>query len=122
MWILAAVWCLAFTLSHLPRVPVGSYFSWEDKLFHCVGFFGLGSLLYWALPTQMAWPRKVTWCMAILLGYALLDETTQPYFGRTCSPWDGLADMMGAACAMAFCTLATWWVEQRAKTWNRAAL
>ncbi len=35
--------------------------------------------------------------MAVIVGYSIFDEVTQPYFGRTCDFFDALADWIGGS-------------------------
>jgi hypothetical protein len=103
--VIGVYWCVLFALMHLPLntggvaegIPV-------DKLFH-LGAYGLFSMLL-ALtldarstsadgrPSAVTWPRAVA-VFCGLLAYGGLDELTQPWTGRTCDPFDLLANVVG---------------------------
>ena len=97
MTVLAIYWVLAFVATHVPPLWAdGPRPAWEppvgkDKLFHFAGFAALSFLLMNALG------RRVVLTLGVCLLYGLLDEATQPPFGRTADPYDLLADLLGAA-------------------------
>lgn len=98
--LLALYWCLCAVLTHLPpsQVPSSSL-PHADKLTHFTMYLLLGVLLRLNL-------KKGYWVFLILMGYAIADEMTQPFFQRDAEWGDGLADILGAA-------LGTWWAGRR---------
>jgi len=99
--VLAVYWVGCFTLTHLPPSQVPSVeIPNIDKLVHFGMFFGLAFLI------QKAFPRlPLRWLnvLGILFLYALIDEKTQPGFGREQDLMDGVADLVGGIIAL--------WVE-----------
>jgi len=109
-------WMLILTLTHWPRPPhFGPQIS--DRLQHFLGFGVLTSLLYmsfWA-----SWPTKrwtAMYTVLIVLSYGVLDEWTQPLFGRslelTHRVGDWLADMAGAGVAMGVLVGVRWMIRR----------
>jgi len=100
-WLL--YWAMIFLLTHtpMPHAHLPSVFE-ADKVVHFAMFFGLAVLGGWYLGSRGRPGRPVRMVrLAVVLGlYALLDETTQPYVGRTASIADWGADVLGilAAC------------------------
>jgi VanZ family protein len=94
-------WVICFVLTHL-YVPAGLPGGEHDKIRHYVGFGGLGGAL-WICAWSWRWPvvRSAAVVMGVLMVYAALDEITQPAVGRTCDFFDWVADMGGAATAVA---------------------
>jgi VanZ family protein len=109
-WILLIVlvgyWGFALTMTHIPRPPqIGQQFG--DKTAHGVGYAALAGLLYltlWAWKPAWRWTAAVVF--AIVLAYGVIDERTQPLFGRTCDLRDWFADVAGAGVATGVCLLA----------------
>ena len=100
-YLLVAFWCLAFTATHVPAVPMPGAFSWEDKVVHAVTFAVLASLLLWLLSErQISVARRALLVLGIILCYALFDETTQPLVGRYRDVLDATADFFGASCVV----------------------
>ncbi|MFQ5463567.1 MAG: VanZ family protein [Phycisphaerae bacterium] len=101
VWLL--YWAMIFLLTHTPissgRLP-NVYQA--DKVVHFGMFFGLGVLGGWYRVSRGRPGRSARLVgLALWLGlYALLDEATQPYVGRTASVADFGADVLGilAAC------------------------
>jgi VanZ family protein len=64
-------------------------------------------------------PRPVVVWFLALIGYGVLDETTQPLAGRSCELGDWLADVSGAVLGMllmTLCVLCALRMEANAKT------
>lgn len=88
-----------------------SDFQIVDKLYHFVAYFGLTFLVLFCLTKH---PKKkpnavvrvesartmMMWCFFIVL-YGLIDELTQPYFGRRFELLDLLANIVGISFAQA---------------------
>ena len=103
--VVAAAWVVAAVLTHVPPFwsddgpsPPGGI--GRDKILHLVGYFGLAVLTRWALATAGA-RRASGWTVVILLVWGVVDELTQPPFGRTADPLDYAADVVGVALAVA---------------------
>lgn len=86
LWVVATHW----PKPSVPRVPGG------DKTLHFVGFFIAGWLLQLILPNRLV-PRVLG--VLALMVFAAFDELTQPWFGRSCDVFDGVADTAGAIAA-----------------------
>jgi VanZ family protein len=98
-----AVWGLflaaAFVTTHLPPPKLRLPPDINDKLLHFTGFGVLGILTIWRMCDEP--PGITVRALALsfvgLAVYGLIDEATQPYFGRTFDLWDWTADIVGAA-------------------------
>jgi VanZ family protein len=71
-----------------------------DKVAH-FGIYGiLGCAAYWA------WPNRGIKAFCVCVLYGLSDEIHQIYVpGRSCDPWDLLADTVGSAVAIILATV-----------------
>lgn len=101
---------LIFALTSLPRKPdvaevMGFSLLREDLYEHILAFVVLSVLLVRAWrgqrPDWSLW-RAAGWAFALAAAYGVLDELHQaPIPGRTCSPWDLLANGVGAGVGIA---------------------
>lgn len=110
---LVAYWLTLFTATHVPIDPE-IVVPGNDKTLHVVGYSGLGLLfgltLAWRLSPRPRFAGKgasapsslpaglrfrFLGAVLVLAIYAMLDELTQPFVGRTCDPYDWLADCVG---------------------------
>ena len=97
----AILWLSAFVITHLPRsrlpgVPAG------DKVLHAVGFFGLTGAFVLTLSLRgVRRRRRVVVAALAMVAYAAFDEITQPLFNRHAAWSDWMADILGAAAAIA---------------------
>jgi VanZ family protein len=100
---LAVYWVAAFVITHVPPIlpkdeeprfdpPVG-----PDKLVHFVGFAMLAFLLMNVFRSR----RGIAWTLLVCVTYGIVDELTQPTFGRTADVWDYVADLIGAVAGVA---------------------
>ncbi len=90
---------LIFYLSHQPSIPMPMRFPHQDKVFHFVAYFGLGTLFFYSLH-GMETRRRWLWAFALAAVYGITDEIHQMYVpGRDASVLDWLADAMGAGVA-----------------------
>lgn len=95
---------------HLPHVGT------SDKTLHAIAYFVLGGVVWATLAAYGLARRKRLGLLLLLLPlYAVIDEITQPLFGRYSEPSDWLADMGGAAAAIALLEL-TLLVVRRVRT------
>lgn len=100
---LGVYWVLLAVGTHLPNTPVPldlPALIQIDKVIHFVAFAGLMALVLLALPRGEAW-RELGRPFAVLavLGYALIDEHTQQWVGRTVDRGDLIANAMGVLAA-----------------------
>jgi VanZ family protein len=90
----------AFIATHTPPADLPTLPA-SDKTLHFVGFLVLGSLLLLTLASyRVSRLHRVGLVIGLLATYAMIDETTQPFFRRTCDINDWLADMTGAVAAV----------------------
>jgi len=93
-------WIALLIATHLPpdRLPTTHV---SDKLEHFVGYGLLTTLLLFAASRGSAplTMKRVAIILGIVLVYGIADERTQPWFGRTCSLTDWIADAAGAGAA-----------------------
>ena len=99
-WVLGVYWVLLAVATHVRQFSVDGLPGVGglplDKAMHVCAFAGLAALLVWS----RWWPRR-SWAfnaaaaVGIGLVYGVVEEGTQPWFGRTGSGWDLLADAVG---------------------------
>jgi VanZ family protein len=92
-------WLTLLVATHLPNDFPAVPSEGVDKFVHLGAFAALAWLL------AMAWQRsagrlggghlRAAWLLIVI--YAAVDELSQPWFGRSCSLSDWLADAAGAA-------------------------
>jgi len=99
---LALYWGLLFVVTHLPQINQHTVPQWEllpfDKTMHFLTFGGLAGLLCWSRFLRPAgpWPNAGL-AFGVGAAYGVLEELTQPWFGRTNDPGDLVADALGLA-------------------------
>ena len=109
---LVVYWITMLVLTHLPRVPVVPQVT--DKTAHFTGFAVLAALLYgciWVMGKASGW--TAVFILVVAAVYGMLDEWTQPLTGRSCSFLDWMANMSGAAAAVAVVGVAHWVASRR---------
>jgi VanZ family protein len=106
---LTCYWLAMFTGTHWPNFSLERYPHNTDKILHFSAYAGLSFLIALRLAFRRASAsgellrlpslaiRDVFWIMALIVGYSIFDEVTQPYFGRTCDFFDALADWIGGS-------------------------
>ncbi|RPI62125.1 MAG: hypothetical protein EHM48_04600, partial [Planctomycetaceae bacterium] len=93
----AFVICLvgAFVGTHVPGEDIPDI-RLSDKSMHIIGFACLGTAAILTLAGFGVSPRRRVFVTAVCLAiYGIIDENTQPYFGRGCDSLDWLADVFG---------------------------
>ncbi len=107
--VLTCYWLAMFTGTHWPNFNLERYPRNTDKLLHFSAYAGLSFLIALRLALKRASAageslrlpslalRDVLWIIAVIVGYSIFDEVTQPYFGRTCDFFDALADWIGGS-------------------------
>ena len=72
-----------------------------DKLMHFVAYGVLGFLAgLISAESRLERRRWFLLTLAAIAAFALLDETTQPIFGRAAEPLDWVADVIGTAAGL----------------------
>jgi VanZ family protein len=117
--LLVIYWLIALTSTHWPR-PVAPQLMelGLDKIAHFLIYAVLATLLVVAWPAKSVTPARQGWRQSgrylavwtIAAGYGVIDELTQPWFGRHCDIWDWVADASGALTAILVCA---WFVRRR---------
>jgi VanZ family protein len=91
--------------THLPRLDMSIEIDTPvpgDKVAHFAAYGVLGSLVgLIAAEARHNWRRTFPPALAAIAAFALLDETTQPMFGRDAEAFDWVADVIGAAAGLA---------------------
>ena len=99
------IWAAAATLTHLPGhlLPDPKF---SDYTLHGLAYFILTLLLWLTLRVYAVGPlRRVLWTAGVTICYGVLDEITQPLFGRSAELSDWSADMAAAAAAIVVCEI-----------------
>ena len=98
---LVAYWLCALLVTHVPPLrahdpdqPPG--LPW-DKLVHFTGYATLAWLLMNALTARRRLGLSLLLTIGCVAVYGVVDELTQPPFGRTADVWDYAADLLGLA-------------------------
>jgi VanZ family protein len=94
--VLIGYWLIMFTGTHWPHVNLEGYPQNTDKVLHFTGYAGFGFLIaVWIFTKRELRRRDSLAAFAVVFFYAIADEWTQPYFGRTCDFYDAVADWAG---------------------------
>lgn len=95
--LLAAYWLVLITTTHLPKVPEPLGFRPSDKVQHLLAYATLAVLAgwVWSLMRPFGW-RQALVLLAMVAAHGILDEVTQPLFGRNADVLDWFADVAGA--------------------------
>lgn len=114
---LAGYWLVMFTGTHWPNLSLAAYPENTDKALHLTGYAGFGFLLalWFSVRSTNQGSRllggallplaKYLWILAVIVGYSIFDEVSQPPFGRTCDFWDAVADWGGGLIGVGVFTL-----------------
>jgi len=105
-----AYWAALIFVTHIPPDHLPNTHV-SDKLEHFAFYGVLTALLLFALSRGGGGLTlaRAAGAVAIVLVSGAFDEWTQPWFGRTCSLGDWLADATGAAVAAA--AILMWWLS-----------
>ncbi len=94
--VLVFYWLIMFTGTHWPHVSLERYPQNFDKVLHFTGYAGFGFLIaVWITTKRTFGPRDFAAAFAVIFVYAIVDELSQPPFGRTCDFFDAVADWIG---------------------------
>ncbi|MBL9122930.1 MAG: VanZ family protein [Planctomycetaceae bacterium] len=107
VWMAVTYWCVWVVFTHWPKIelPVISNIR-LDKVGHFGGYSVLAFLLamlvaiYWRGGLRLTRRDAVGVWLVIAVG-GILDEWTQPYFGRSFEWGDYAADLLGGLCGLA---------------------
>ncbi len=81
----------------------------SDKTLHLLAYGGLGLLAAAVLAASGRWSLgNLAGMAAGLAAFAVLDEATQPWFGRSAEPLDLACDLVGLAAGIAAVAMARW--------------
>ena len=115
-WRWLICWLYAVGILGLSILPAGAlesaleFFPHQDKLLHALMYGGWAAVLGWAVQAHVR-RSPLAWMLGIVLtvtAYGILMEILQqmlPWAQRTCSGWDALANLVGAALAVGFLAL-----------------
>ena len=93
--ICAVTWIGAFTATHLPPGDVPAMGP-SDKVLHLAGYAVLATPLMLTLAALgRTRRRRIVFAVTVLLIYGIVDELTQPIFGRSAAIGDWLCDAAG---------------------------
>jgi hypothetical protein len=114
---LVGYWLVMFGGTHWPNLSLAAYPENADKALHLTGYAGFGFLLaLWfsvrgaKQGTRPLGPaflplKEYAWIFAVIVGYSIFDEVSQPPFGRTCDFWDAAADWAGGLIGLGIFTV-----------------
>ncbi len=100
----------SFAVTHLPPGQIPGRVGLNDKLAHMVGFAALGIATAVTVQRSIRHRTVAMWfgVWAAMLGYAFMDEATQPWVGRSFEWLDVAADGLGAASGIGAVSLYLW--------------
>lgn len=107
---------LIFALSAQSRLQIPGTFEYRDKVAHTLEYGGLGLLVYRA--ARASWPRTPALRRALVTVLAIsllgaLDEKFQSFVpGRDSTPYDWMADTLGATLGQ----VAGWLMDSRRRS------
>lgn len=94
--ILAGIyWAILLTLTHIPRLGPLPDIPGKDKTIHFLAYCFGAILLFFALLYKSSERKYLIGFIIALMIVGMLDEWTQPFFNRTCSLGDWIADASG---------------------------
>lgn len=97
------LWMGAFTATHVPGEDLPEFHT-SDTVLHVTGFAGLASTFFVTLAAYgVSRIHRIPTGICIMMIYAALDESTQPFFHRSQDIMDWLADLGGTALALLLC-------------------
>jgi VanZ family protein len=100
--VLACYWLIMFAGTHWPHVSLEHYPQNFDKVLHFTGYAGFGFLLaVWISTRRTFGRREFAAAFGVIFVYAIVDEVTQPFFGRECEFFDMVADWCGGLVGLA---------------------
>jgi VanZ family protein len=100
--VLIGYWLIMFAGTHWPHVSLESFPQNADKLLHFTGYAGFGFLIaVWIFTKRELRPIDFATAFGVICLYAIVDEVTQIPVGRTCDPFDALADWAGGMSGLA---------------------
>lgn len=112
---------LIFFVSHQNNENLENPVNWFSQLlenlniaipFDKVAHFGVYGIL--GITAFIAWPKSPLKAIAVCVAYGLSDEIHQMFIpGRSCDPWDWLADSLGACVAVLLLTITTPLISER---------
>jgi VanZ family protein len=110
---LALYWPTLFVLGHIPVPHIVRRAHMSDKSLHFLAYMILTFLLWSAIRPRekVRWHKALVWCLlAAIAVYGVCDECLQ-YFvtDRSVDARDYLADLAGAAAALALLTVCPFW-------------
>jgi VanZ like family len=94
--VLICYWLAMFAGTHWPHLSLGRFPTNFDKVLHFSANCGLAFLMaVWLSTRRDVRLPQLGWIFAVVFVYAILDELTQPPFGRDCEFFDAVADWIG---------------------------
>jgi VanZ family protein len=86
----------------------------SDKTLHFMAYGLLGLLAAATLAASGRWsPRAAAIGLAALAAFAVIDEVTQPFFGRQAEPLDWVYDVFGLVAGIAVVATARGWLNRQ---------
>ena len=101
-----------FTFTHIPIPELVYLARVSDKWLHFLAYLNLVFLVWYSIrpSDKVRWRSRATWLIFLtVIAYGGLEESTQPYFGRTKDLMDFLANAGGVAAGLAIFTFLTFW-------------
>jgi len=112
--LLGVYWLAMVVGTHVPPRFHAVQEELSDKVIHFFAYAGLAWLLAmaWQMSVGRLNFRHLLWAWMAILVVAIVDEVTQPPFGRDASVWDWLADALGSATGLFVFTLTRHWFDK----------
>ncbi|MCS7034070.1 MAG: VanZ family protein [Phycisphaerae bacterium] len=111
--VLALYWLALFAVTHLPQAALPKTHL-GDKLEHFLAYAVLGGLLTaWMARRRARMRHPMVVALITVLGYAAIDELTQPVVNRHADLRDWLADAIGAAVGVGVSSIVLYFCHRR---------
>lgn len=109
---LGIYWPVIFWLTHVPIFAIARQSGMSDKTMHVMAYFVLTFLAWFAVSPyeKVRWRGRKVWVvLAVLVGYAAVDEVLQGYVGRSVEMGDFAADAGGILLALGLLGVLSFW-------------
>lgn len=114
--IVVIYWLALVTATHWPNLAIDQpqiQALHPDKLIHVALYATLVVLLTLARPIGRSWDCgfQIALCAVVAAAYSIIDEVTQPMFGRTYSTIDVAANLVGVVVGLALLPVVWRWAR-----------
>ncbi len=109
---LGIYWPVIFWLTHIPMPELARQSGMSDKMMHVLAYFVLTFLVWFAVNPyeKVRWNKPKVWILlAVIAGYAVLDEYLQIHIGRSADVLDFVSDLFGLVIGLGVLSIFSFW-------------